>query len=239
MKKISFLLICLIGFTACSELNQIAKQVEKNIDEVYGSSLSNSDIISGLKAALEKGTGNSVNSLGKTGGFSNSIYKIAFPTEAQKAADKLRQIGFGKLVDDFEAKLNKAAEQAVPAAKSIFVNAVKGMTINDAKNILMGADNAATNYFKKKTSQQLINAFKPKVSSVLNSSGTTKYWTDITSKYNMLPGVSKVNTDLPQYTCEKIVDALFDKIAKEEKAIRENPSKRSSEILRKVFAAQD
>ena len=233
--------ICLcFTLMSCKELQQIASNIEKEVSKATTQGgLSNIDIVSGLKAALEQGTGKSVSALGVNGGFSNSIYKVVFPPEAQKAADKLRQLGMGKLVDDFESKLNKAAEQAVPAARDIFINAVKGMSISDAKNILMGSNNAATKYFESKTRQKLINAFNPKVSSVLNSSGTTKYWTDITSRYNKIPGVSKVNTDLSRYTTDKILTALFDKISKEELAIRQNPAQRTSDILKKVFAAQD
>lgn len=228
-----------ISLFSCHELEKVAKVVNENLEGAYGSTLSNSDIIGGLKAALEKGTGTSISSLSANGGFSKSIYKLAVPEKAKVVGDKLRQYGMGKLVDDFETKLNSAAESAVPAAKSIFVNAVKGMNFQDAMGILKGGNGAATSFFQKTTRQNLYKAFYPKISGVLNNSGTTKYWTDVTSNYNKLPGVTKVNADLNDYACQKVLDALFDSIRKEEDKIRANPSARTTDLLKRVFAAQD
>lgn len=224
---------------ACNDLQKIADNVSKEIEKATGAELSTSEIVSGLKAALEKGTNSSVSQLSANGGFSKSIYRLAVPDKAKNVGEKLRQFGFGSLVDEFETKLNAAAESAVPAAKSIFINTVKGMSINDAKNILTGGNGAATQFFENKTRNSLYQAFYPKVSQVLDNSGTTKYWGDVVSNYNKLPGVTKVNADLNDYTSQKILDALFELVRKEENAIRSNPAERTTEILRKVFAAQD
>lgn len=239
LSRIFAVLLLGMSFFSCHELEKVAKVVNDNLEEAYGGSLSNADIVGGLKAALEKGTGSSVSSLSTSGGFSKSIYRLAVPNEAKKVGEKLRQYGMGKLVDDFESKLNSAAESAVPQAQSIFVNAVKAMNFQDAMGILKGGNGAATAYFQKVTRQNLYNAFYPKISSVLNSSGTTKYWTDVTSNYNKLPGVTKVNSDLNDYACQKVLDALFDSIRKEEDKIRANPAARTTDLLRRVFAVQD
>lgn len=239
LSRIFTVLVFSLSLLSCHELEKVAKVVNENLEEAYGSTLSTADIVGGLKAALEKGTGASITSLSASGGFSKSIYKLAVPEKAQVVGDKLRQYGMGKLVDDFEAKLNSAAESAVPAAKSIFVNAVKGMNFQDAMGILKGGNGAATAYFLKVTRQNLYKAFYPKISGVLNNSGTTKYWTDVTSNYNKLPGVTKVNADLNDYACQKVLDALFDSIRKEEDKIRANPAARTTDLLKKVFAAQD
>lgn len=242
MKMLKNLLL-LIGLStflfACNDLQKIANNVNKEIEKATGGQLSTTEIVNGLKAALEKGTNTSVSQLSTSGGFSKSVYRLAVPEKAQIVGEKLRQVGLGSLVDEFEAKLNSAAESAVPAAKSIFINTVKGMSIEDAKNILQGGSGAATNFFERKTRNSLYQAFSPKLSEVLDNSGTTKYWNDVVSRYNKFPGVTKVNPDLKDYTNQKMLDALFDLIRKEENAIRANPAARTSEILKRVFAAQD
>jgi hypothetical protein len=200
--------------------------------------LSESDIIAGLKQALEVGTGNAVGVLNKTDGYlGDALVKIAFPPDAQRAADKLRQLGMNKLVDDFETSLNRAAEKAAAEAKPIFVDAVKQMTFTDARNILNGPDNAATEYFKGKTTPALTSKFSPVISNALNSVNATKYWTDITTTYNKIPMVQKVETDLVKYTTEKALKGLFLKLEGEEKKIRTNPAARVTELLQKVFGS--
>lgn len=236
--KVFGFLFLMVSLWSCNELQKVSNVVNENIEK-YGGTLSTTDIISGLKAALDKGTGTSISSLSANGGFAKSVYRLAIPQEAQNVSAKLRQYGMGKLVDDFEAKLNSAAESAVPAAKTIFVNAIKSMTIEDARGILQGGSGAATSFFERKTRQSLYTAFYPKVASVLDNSGTTKYWTDIVSNYNKLPGTNNLNEDLKDYTSKKILDALFDSIRKEENNIRQNPAARTSEILKKVFGSQN
>jgi hypothetical protein len=201
-------------------------------------SLSESDIIAGLKEALSVGTGNAVGILNKTDGYlGDALVKIAFPAEAQRAADKLRQLGMGKLVDDFVTTLNRSAEKAAAEAKPIFVDAVKQMTFTDARNILNGPDNAATEFFKAKTTPALTAKFTPVISNALNTCNATKHWTDITTTYNKLPMVQKVETDLVKYTTGKALDGLFLKLQDEEKKIRTNPAARVTDLLQKVFGS--
>ena len=135
--------------------------------------LSETEIVSGLKEALKVGTTNAVNRLGQENGFLNSPYKILFPPEVQVVEQKLRQFGFGSLADQMIAKLNEGAESAVKEAGPIFADAIMAMTFADARNILKGPDNAATEYFRQKTSTALFNAFKPKVKPVLDQLGLT------------------------------------------------------------------
>jgi len=233
---ISVLVTTLLIF-GCSTLQNIGNAVVKEATGAKSSGgLTTAEIVRGLKEALTVGTSNAVANLNRPGAyFTNNILKIKFPSEAQQVASKLRSLGMNKLVDDFEKSMNTAAEKASVKAKPIFVNAITSMSINDARGILTGGNNAATNYFKSKTKNALRTAFKPEISKALNSVNATKYWSDITSTYNKLPMVTKVNTDLAGYVTDKALDGLFYKVAQEELKIRENPSARVTDILRKVF----
>ena len=152
----------------------------------------------------------------------------------------LRGIGLGSEVDKAVLAINRGAEDAAKSAKPIFVNAITSMTISDAMGILKGTDKqAATNYLKRVTSTQLTTAFKPVIGRSLDKTLATKYWGDITTTYNKIPAVQKVNTDLSAYVTQKALDGLFHMIGQEEIKIRENPVARISELLKKVFALQD
>ncbi|MCX7697428.1 MAG: DUF4197 domain-containing protein [Bacteroidales bacterium] len=223
-------MIILLVFPACDVLQQFTKQTNTPVI------LTESDIVQGLKEALKVGTNNAISFLGKTDGFlGNSLYKILFPPEVQKVETKLRELGFHQLIDNFIVAMNRGAENAVSKAGPIFVNAILSMTFEDAKNILKGPDNAATEYFRKKTSQQLSQLFKPEIKKALDEVHATKLWEDITTTYNKIPLVTPVQTDLPQYVTDKALQALFNVIAGEEKKIRTDPAARINDILRKVF----
>lgn len=224
-----------LTWMGCDTLQQIQNGVESG-----GVPLTETDIANGLKEALQVGTNNAVGVLNATDGyFKDPLVKLLFPPEAQRAADKLRSLGMGQLVDDFVLSLNRGAEKAAKEAGPIFVDAIKSMTIQDAKNILHGADNAATEYFKGKTSAALKAKFYPVIQNSLNSVNCTKHWTDITTTYNKIPLVQPVNTDLADYATTKAMDGLFLKVAGEEKKIRENPAARVSDLLKKVFGSLD
>ena len=215
---------------SCDVLQQI---------EVSGyESLTEDDIIQGLKEALRVGTQNGIHVLSRENGFyGNTILRIPFPPEAKIVEEKLRALGLNKLVDDFILTMNRGAERAVNKAAPIFIEAITSMTITDARNILYGQENAATEYFRNKTSSQLITAFKPDVKTTLDQVQVTSYWDEVTTTYNNIPFTRDVETDLPQYVTEKAVDGLFMKIEEEEKRIREDPGARVSEILKKVFGS--
>jgi uncharacterized protein DUF4197 len=193
----------------------------------------------GIKEALLQGVSNAVLNLNKTDGFFGSeFYKMLLPPDAKKVETTLRKTGMGAQVDKAILAINRGAEDAVAYAKPIFIEAIKEMTLMDAMNIIKGPKDAATNYFKEKTKQQLIIAFSPSVKSSLDKVEATKYYADIMNTYNNFPTTfKKVNPDLPSYVVGKAVDALFDQIAKEEANIRENPVARTTEMLKKVFGS--
>jgi hypothetical protein len=196
----------------------------------------NDELVKGLKEALSVGTKNAVSKLGKTDGFfKDPLVKIPFPPDVKYVADKLKQIGMGQLVDNFILQINRSAENAMVKASPIFINAISTMNFSDALGILKGPDNAATTYFKNKTSNAVFIAFKPQIQGVLNTMQVTKSWTNITSTYNKIPFTKKIETDLPKYVTNKAMDGLFKKIENEEKAIRKNPAARVTDILKKVF----
>ena len=233
MKKFTVVLIIVLlhGLPSCDILEQI---------EVSGfDSPTETEIIEGLKEALRIGTQNGIDVLSRENGFyGNALLRIPFPPEARVVEEKLRSLGLNKLVDDFIVTMNRGAERAVQKAAPIFISAIKSMTITDAYNILHGDDNAATEYFRRKTSTQLVDAFKPDVKKTLDEVRVTSYWDEITTTYNNIPFTRDVETDLPQYVTEKAVDGLFIKIEEEEKQIREDPAARVTEILRKVFGSR-
>jgi hypothetical protein len=153
--------------------------------------------------------------------------------------DKLRQIGLSNEVDRFVLTLNRGAEEAAKEAKPIFIAAIRSMTIQDAWGILKGESNAATEYLKRVTSVQLKEKFKPVIQQALSNVNATKYYGDIVNSYNQIPFVQDVNPNLDDYATEKAMEGLFIMIAKEEKSIRENPAARTTELLRRVFRAQN
>jgi hypothetical protein len=219
--KRTFLAISLllsIGFSSCDQLGKIASS-------------------GGIKEALSNGLANAVLNLNKTDGFFGSnIYKMLLPPDAIKVENTLRKLGMNNLVDKAILSINRGAEDAVGFAKPIFVNAIKGMTLTDAINIVRGGKDAGTNYFKEKTTAALIEAFSPVVKNSLDKVNATKYYGDIVNTYNKLPTVvNKVNPDLTSFVVGKATDALFDQVAKEEANIRENPIARTTELLKKVF----
>jgi len=191
----------------------------------------------GIKEALDMGVNRGVALLNKPDGFfGNETYKLFLPPDAQKVENTLRQLGMGGMVDRAILQINRSAEDAVGSARPIFVDAIKQMTIADAINILKGPDNAATQYFKQKTTDKLVAAFTPIIKGSLEKFSATKYYTDVISTYNNFPTtLKKVNPDLTSYVVDKAVSALFDQVAKEEANIRANPVARTTDILKRVF----
>jgi len=200
--------------------------------------LSESEIVSGLKQALSVGAKNAATQLSNVDGFNgNNLIRIPFPPEVSQVSTKLRELGFGTKIDEFETTLNRSAEKAAIDAAPIFVNAITQMSIIDAKNILTGNNSAATAYLQSKTTDNLISTFSPTIKSALNSSLATSKWTEITSIYNRIPFITPVETDLVKYTTTKALAGLFVVVAQEEKKIRENPTARVTDVLKKVFGS--
>jgi hypothetical protein len=198
------------------------------------------EIGSGIKEALEVGISRGADLLSaKDGYLGNIAVKILFPPEAQKVEKTLRSLGLGSVADNVITSLNRAAEDAAKEAKPIFVSAIKQMTITNATNILLGNQNSATEYFKKATTAQLMDKFKPVIAGSLEKVGATRYWSTATSQYNKLPMVTRVNTDLSDYATQKAIEGMFIQVAQEELTIRNNIGARSSTLLQKVFGYAD
>ncbi|GAB3885587.1 DUF4197 domain-containing protein [Spirosoma agri] len=201
--------------------------------------LTNSDIASGLKEALRIGVTNGSNQASQLDGyFKNPLLKLAFPPEAQKVAAKLRQLGFNRQVDQFELSLNRAAEDAAKKAAPVFVKAITSMSIQDAVGILGGPNDAATQYLRRTSGQQLVSEFTPIIDSTLKKNNATRYYGDLVTTYNKIPFVQKANPNLTEYATNKAVDGLFILVAQEETKIRENPAARVTDLLKKVFSKQ-
>jgi len=199
--------------------------------------LTDSEIIDGLKEALEIGTSKAVTLVSKKNGYlNNPNIKIPLPENVQKAESILRNIGFGSKVDEFELSMNRAAERAAPRAKSIFWDSIKKMTFSDARKILDGQDDAATSYFQKKTSSQLQEAFKPIVNQAMSEVGVTQAYKSVDRKIRALPYTKSLSFDLDKYVTDKALDGLFLMLAEEEKKIRQDPAARVTDLLEKVFA---
>lgn len=234
-KTLFFIPLLFMVLCGCDTLSQVAQ----NTIQQYGNP-TNLEINNGLKQALELGTTKSSDQLSVVDGFfANAAVKILFPAEAQKAEKTLRSIGLGKLADNVILSLNRAAEDAAKEAKPIFVSAIKQMTLQDVTNILLGSQDAATQYFKRTTTQQLSAKFSPVVQTSLNKVGATKYYSDAAAAYNKVPFVSKINPDITNYVTQKAIDGLFYEIAKEELNIRQNLSARTTPLLQKVFSYYD
>lgn len=189
-----------------------------------------------LNQCLKNGAG--IVSL-KDGFFRNLAIKILFPQEARQVEAALRNLGLGSICDQAILKFNRAAEDASKKATPIFTDALKKITITDVVNILLGPNNAATNYFKNNTQTQLVSSFSPVVNTSLSSVGATQAWSIVTTKYNKLPLVKPVNTNLGQYVTGKAIDGLFYVIAQEEVKVRQNISNRTTPIMRDIFAWVD
>jgi len=233
------LLLLFTPLIANAQLGDLIKQVS---GQTKGANLNTNglDIAGGLKEALNNGIAKQVTKLTAVDGFyKNAAVKILMPDELQKVDKALRSMGMGKLADDGIKALNRAAEDAVKEATPIFVSAVKNMTITDAKNILMGQNNAATAYLKGATSTDLYAKFNPVVQQSIGKVGADQIWARIITQYNKLPLVSKVNPDITDYVTQKAMDGVFKMIAVEEGNIRTKASARSSDLLKKVFALQD
>lgn len=202
-------------------------------------SLTSTQISSGLKEALSLGVTEGVKKLGVTDGFlKNEAVKILMPEKLRKIDTTLRSVGLGSLADQGVKLLNRAAEDAVTEAAPIFTKAITSMTITDAKNILLGSDNSATNYLQGKTQSQLFTAFQPKVKASLGKVGADTLWKSIISKYNTLTGQA-VTTDLNEYVTTETINGVFKMVADKESGIRNTPAMRTTSILQKVFGAQD
>jgi hypothetical protein len=234
MKYLILALLC----TACTsaQINQTLGEVNKALGTPQNTTPTTDEVGGGLKEALINGISKGSDLVSLTDGyFKNPEIKIPFPPDVKKVEDKLRQLGFGKKVDDFVMTLNRGAEEAAKEAKPIFISAIKQMTIQDAWALLKGEPDAATQFLKRTTTPQLKEKFSPVVQTALDKVSATKYYGDVINTYNKIPFIEKVNPDLNAYATDKAIEGLFVMVAKEEKNIRENPVARTTDLLKKVF----
>jgi hypothetical protein len=233
IRRILFFVLA-IQFTGCAELQNVVNQVAKS------GALSQEQIGNGLRQALDNGIKNQVSKLTSTDGFyKNELVKIMLPEELQAVDKGLRKIGLGNLADEGIKVLNRAAEDAVKTATPIFINAVKEITFTDAKNILLGNQNAATSYLKGKTSDDLYASFTPVIKNSFSKVGADKVWSGLINKYNSIPFVKNMNPDLTTYVTARALEGVFTMIEVEEKGIREKVGLRNTALLQQVFALQD
>ncbi|MCZ6593625.1 MAG: DUF4197 domain-containing protein [Bacteroidetes bacterium] len=212
----------------------------QNVVDIPNGGVSDAMIAGGLRQALGFGIDKQVSKLTRKDGFyNNPLVKILLPQELQKVAKTLGDIGLNNLADEGLKLLNRAAEDAVKEATPIFVEAVKSITFNDARNILLGPDNSATNYLRRKTNSALYHEFNPVIQSSFVKVGADQIWSTIINKYNSIPFVNKVNPDLTDYVTREALKGVYKMIAVEEKQIRTKISSRTTDLLLKVFVLQD
>lgn len=226
----------ILSLSACT-----AQQIQSTLDTLGGASgLTTAEIGSGLKQALEFGIGEGAQRLSQKDGYFKSPYKILLPPEARKVTDKLKNVpGFSSLEADILEKINRGAEDAAKKAKPIFVDAIRQMTFSDAMDILMGADNAATQYLNRTTNSKLYQEFNPVIIESLDKFNARDYWADAVNAYNKIPFVDKANPDLDDYVTNEALKGLFSMVEKKELQIRTDVSARTTDLLKKVFAKQD
>ena len=218
---------------------QEGKALLKGGSTTNAAALSAADMGKGLKEALRVGTRNVVSRLGTKGGFSNDpAVHIGLPKGLKNVKSVLDAVGKGKLMDDLELKMNQAAEAATPQAEHLFMDAISQMTIDDAKTIFNGPKDSATRYFQSKMSAPLAEKMTPIVSDELAQAGAVQSLDKAMAKYKDMPMVPDVKTNLTEHVVNKGIDGVFHYLAEEEAAIRTQPAKRTTELLKKVFGGK-
>lgn len=234
--------VVLIVFTSVTAVagawKDMAKQVMQQASGSGPAALADSEIVQALREALAQGTKSAVLQLGKADGFwASDRFRIPLPNTITQADTLLRAGGYGPRLDELHLSFNRAAEKAVPVAADVFSQAVSRLTINDARNILNGPPDAATQYFKATTGETLAIQFKPLVAGITSQAGLVKKYDKMMAKAGPFAALAGVKMDVNSYVTQKALDGLFLRVADEEKAIRENPAARTSEMLKKVFGS--
>ncbi|HQV00326.1 MAG TPA: DUF4197 domain-containing protein [Bacteroidia bacterium] len=204
-----------------------------------GRGLGNDVVVDGLREALTLASQNAGNKAGlKDGFFKNNLIKIPFPPEIKDIEKTVRTLGMSKQADKFIESLNRAAEDAAKKAAPIFINAVKGMSIQDGLSILQGGNDGATQFLKTNTQTELSTAFAPVVKNSLSKTQVTKYWKDVAKTYNKVPFAKPINPDLEKYVTERAISGLFTLVAQEELKIRQDPMGQASNLLQTLFGGK-
>jgi hypothetical protein len=232
---VSFIL--LFSYAAHAQLDEILKKAEQGLKTANTpkSGLSNDKIVAGLKEALQVSTGKAVALTGKPDGFlKNEAIKILLPEKLRPVGKSMRMMGMGAQLDDLETGMNRAAEQATPKAKLIFLNAVKRMTFDDARKILTGGDTAATEYFKQTSASELTTAFSPIVQRSMQNVGVVKQYNQVVKSVPAGAALAG-QLDINKYVVGKTLDGLFYMLGEEEKKIRKTPAAQTTALLKEVF----
>lgn len=241
MYRLTLLLAFTIGLTGCSNSSSVLKGIEQVAGQVLadsGGGLSTDDIARGLRQALSVGSQNVVGQLGKVDGFnSDPVAHIPLPRGLEKVRNVMRKVGLSNDLDNLETRINRAAELATPKAKALFLSAINQMSIDDAVGILRGPDNAATQYFRGAMGGQLASAMRPIIDDSLSQVGAVRSFNSLLASYRKIPLAPPIEADLTEHVLGKGVDGIFHYIAVEEKAIREDPLKRTTELLQRVFGS--
>jgi len=240
----SFLLLAALLFAAPAQaqFGKLLKQASDKADEVLsgGTPLSRDEIGKGLKEALNQGVSKAVTSLSAEDGYYASPYKIFLPEEARTVINKVSGLpGFGNVEQDLTERVNRAAELAATKAGPIFVDAIKGLTIKDAMNLLMGEQDAATRYLQSSTTNSLAAEFQPIIRASLDEVNANEYWNKVVTAYNRIPFVKKTNPELDAYVTDRALEGLFGLVEVKETELRQNPALRNTDLLKRVFARQD
>jgi hypothetical protein len=237
-----FILISLIFGAAEAGNNWMEKGADflKAYGENSGTSgLTVKEIGDGLKDALRVGSENVVARLGRKDGFNtDSAVHIPLPKQLDTVKSVLDKVGMSDLLNDLELKLNRAAEVATPKAKNIFLQAITEMSFEDVKKIYEGPEDAATRYFRSKMSPSLAKEMEPVVNKSLSEVGAVRAYDSAMKEYRSVPFVPDAKADLTDYVVEKGMDGIFHYMAKEEAAIRQNPAKRTTDLLKRVFGTK-
>jgi hypothetical protein len=224
------LLAFALGLPAYAQLDKVLEGLGKR------GGPTDSRTASGLKEALQIGTDHAVDLTGTTDGFfRNEAIKILLPEKLRTVEKGLRMAGMGAKIDEFELSMNRAAEKAAPAARSIFKDALVQMTFDDARKILTGGDTSATEYFKSKTSERLAAAFRPTVESAMADTGVVTQYKQLAGGIPSLPFGRSQSFDITDYVVSKTLDGLFYMLGQEEKKIRTNPAAQITPLLKEVF----
>ncbi len=233
LRLFSILILFGISFHSNAQIKDLLNKAKNSASVLSGEE---SNISAGLKEALNHGIDAAVKQLSANNGYLESPYKILIPEDAQKVIDKVKMVpGFENVEDKLINQMNQAAEIAAKKATPIFVDAIKSMTIKDAKQILTGKDDAATLYLESTSRKPLYDVFLPVIQSSLDEVNARSYWKSVVTAYNKIPLVKKMNPELDDHVNNKALDGLFALIAIKEQGIRNDVGQRTTELLRSVF----
>ncbi len=237
LKKILALLPLLISLQACAFNDQQLHNAGQNLlKQLNQRPLTTQEIARGLKQALELGAKRAVDRLGRKNGYlKNRAVHIPLTPQLQQVHNTLKQVGLQRYTEELELKMNRAAELAAPRAKQLFWNAIKAMRWQDVEAIYRGPNDAATRYFRHKMTPELKKIMRPLIRKVLAEAGVVQVYKQVIDQYHRIPFVPRIKNDLDDYVLTKSINGIFYYLAKEEAAIRRDPAKRTTELLRRVF----